>query len=140
MAYWLLKSEPESFSWDEQVACGKKGEGWWGVRNAQARNYMQEMKKGDLAFFYHSGKERRVVGVTKITKEAYHDHTADDDKWVMVDVAAVEAMPEPVTLAAIKGKPGLADMVLVRNSRLSVQPVSAKQWRAVCAMGGLKTK
>lgn len=138
MAYWLFKSEPDSFSWEEQVPCGKKGEGWWGVRNAQARNFMREMKKGDLGFFYHSNKDREIVGVVKVTKEAYPDHTADDEKWIMVDLAAVGPMPKPVSLADVKAEKTLSEMVLVKNSRLSVQPVTAKEWKKVCAMGGYK--
>jgi len=97
MAYWLLKTEPDDWSWDEQVAKGKKGEIWTGVRNAQARNFIREMKKGDLAFFYHTGGEKQVVGVVKVTKEAYQDPTTDDERWVVVDVVAVEALAKPVT-------------------------------------------
>ena len=136
MAYWLFKSEPDAFSWDQQVSVGKKGEGWWGVRNAQARNFMQDMKKGDLGFFYHSNKDREIVGVVQVTKEAYPDPTADDEKWIMVDVAAVRPMPKPVRLADVKAEPSLAEMVLVKNSRLSVQPVTAAEWKKICAMGG----
>lgn len=137
MAYWLVKSEAETWSWDQQKKAGAKGEPWTGVRNAQARNNMREMKKGDFAFFYHSGGERRIVGVVKIVKEAYQDPTTDDERWVVVDVAAVEAMPKPVTLADIKAEPKLAEMVLVKNSRLSVQPVTAVEWKQVAKMGGL---
>ena len=138
MAFWLLKSEPGDWSWDEQAARGKKGEAWTGVRNAQARNYMREMKKGDLAFFYHSGDERQVVGVVKIAKEHYPDPTTDDERWVVVDVAAVEPVVKPVTLGDIKKTAKLADMVLVKNSRLSVQPVTAAEWTLVRKMAGLK--
>lgn len=138
MPYWLLKTEPDDWSWDEQAAKGKKGEVWTGVRNAQARNFMREMKKGDLAFFYHTGGEKQVVGVVKIIKEAYQDPTTDDDRWLVVDVAAVEAVPEPVTLAAIKAEPKLSQMKLVKNARLSVQPVTAAEWKLVRKMGGLK--
>ena len=138
MKYWLVKSEPGDWSWDEQVKAGKKGEPWTGVRNAQARNCMRDMKKGDLAFFYHSGDERAVVGIVKIIKEAYQDPTTDDERWVVVDVIAVEPLENPVTLADIKAEPKLSDMVLVKNSRLSVQPVTAAQWKQVAKMGGLK--
>lgn len=138
MAYWLLKTEPDDWSWDEQVAKGKKGEIWTGVRNAQARNFIREMKKGDLAFFYHTGGEKQVVGVVKVTKEAYQDPTTDDERWLVVDVVAVEPVPEPVTLAAIKAEPKLAEMKLVKNARLSVQPVTDKEWKLVRKMGGLK--
>ncbi|WP_375203981.1 EVE domain-containing protein [Hyphococcus sp.] len=138
MAYWLLKTEPDDWSWDEQVAKGKKGEIWTGVRNAQARNFIREMKKGDLAFFYHTGGEKQVVGVVKVTKEAYQDPTSDDERWLVVDVVAVEPVPEPVTLAAIKAEPKLAEMKLVKNARLSVQPVTDKEWKLVRKMGGLK--
>jgi predicted RNA-binding protein with PUA-like domain len=138
MAYWLLKTEPDDFSWDEMVARGKKGETWTGVRNPQARNYMREIKKGDLAFFYHTGDEKRVVGIVKVLKESYPDPTADDERWLVVDVAAVEPVPNPVTLAAIKAEPKLAEMKLVKNARLSVQPVTAAEWKYVCKMGGVK--
>jgi len=138
MAYWLLKTEPEDWSWDQQVAKGKKGEVWTGVRNAQARNFMRDIKKGDLAFFYHTGGEKQAVGIVKIIKEAYQDPTTDDERWLAVDVAAVEALPKPVTLAAIKAEPKLAEMKLVKNARLSVQPVTAAEWKQVAKMGGLK--
>ncbi|MCA8888841.1 MAG: EVE domain-containing protein [Parvularculaceae bacterium] len=138
MTYWLLKTEPDDWSWDEQAARGKKGEAWTGVRNAQARNYMREMKKGDLAFFYHTGKEKQIVGVVAVTREHYPDPTTDDERWVVVDVAAVEPVKTPVTLADIKTEEKLADMVLVKNSRLSVQPVTAAQWKFVRKMAGLK--
>ncbi|MEZ5895769.1 MAG: EVE domain-containing protein [Parvularculaceae bacterium] len=138
MTYWLLKTEPDDWSWDEQAARGKKGEAWTGVRNAQARNYMREMKKGDLAFFYHTGNEKQVVGVVAVTREHYPDPTTDDERWVVIDVAAVEPVKKPVTLADIKGEEKLGDMVLVKNSRLSVQPVTAAQWKFVRKMAGLK--
>ncbi|MEX6634615.1 EVE domain-containing protein [Hyphococcus lacteus] len=138
MAYWLIKTEPDDWSWDEQIAKGKKGEPWTGVRNAQARNFIREMKKGDFAFFYHTGGEKRVVGVVKITKEAYQDPTTDDERWLVVDVVAVEDVPNPVKLADIKAEEKLSGMVLVRNSRLSVQPVTDAEWKFVRKMGGLK--
>ena len=137
MAYWLMKSEPETWSWDQQKAEGKASAEWDGVRNYQARNNMRAMKKGDLAFFYHSGGERACVGIVKIVVEAHPDSTASTDQWECVDVAAVTDLPKPMTLAEIKAEPQLKDMVLVNNSRLSVQPVTASEWRKVCALGGL---
>lgn len=136
MAFWLLKSEPSDWSWAEQVKKGAKGTAWTGVRNPQARANMRAMKKGDLAFFYHTGDEKSVVGVVKVVKEAYADPA--DEAWPLVDVAAVEALARPVTLAAVKAEPKLAQMVLVRNSRLSVQPVTETEWSSVRKMGGLK--
>jgi len=138
MAYWLMKSEPEAWSWDQQKKEGAKGAEWDGVRNFQARNNMRAMRRGDLAFFYHSGDERQAVGIVKVVKEAHPDSTDGTGQWECVDVAAVEALPQPVTLAEIKATPALKAMVLVRNSRLSVQPVTESEWRKVCAMGGLK--
>ena len=138
MAYWLMKSEPEAWSWDQQKKKGAKGAEWDGVRNFQARNNMRAMKKGDLAFFYHSGDERQAVGIVKVVKEAHPDSTDGTGQWECVDVAAVKALPQPVTLAEIKATPALKAMVLVKNSRLSVQPVTESEWRKVCAMGGLK--
>jgi len=139
MAYWLMKSEPGTWSWSDQVKKGAKGDAWTGVRNFQARANLQKMKKGDRAFFYHSGEEKAVVGIMAIVREAYPDPTdKKGEGWVVVDVKASEAAKTPVTLAAIKADPKLKDMVLVRNSRLSVQPVSADEWKLVCKMGGLK--
>ena len=137
MAYWLLKSEPDEWSWDQQKAEGRNGAEWGGVRNFQARNNMRAMTKGDLGFFYHTGDEKAVVGIVKVVKEAHPESTDPTGQWECVDVAAVSALPQPVTLAEIKAEPKLKSMVLVRNSRLSVQPVSAAEWRKVCAMGGL---
>ncbi len=137
MAYWLMKSEPEAWSWAEQKKEGAKGAEWDGVRNFQARNNMRAMKKGDLAFFYHSGDEKRAVGIVKVVKEAHPDSTDSTGQWECVDVAAVAELPNPVTLAAIKANPKLASMVLVRNSRLSVQPVTAQEWSIICKMAGL---
>jgi len=137
MAYWLLKSEPDEWSWDQQKAEGRNGAEWGGVRNFQARNNMRKMSKGDLGFFYHTGDEKRVVGIVKVVKEAHPESTDPTGQWECVDVAAVSALPRPVTLAEIKAEPKLKSMVLVRNSRLSVQPVSAAELRKVCAMGGL---
>jgi len=138
MAYWLMKSEPEAWSWDQQKKEGPKGAEWDGVRNFQARNNMRAMRRGDLAFFYHSGDERQAVGIVKVVKEAHPDSTDGTGQWECVDVAAVKALPQPVALAEIKATPALKAMVLVRNSRLSVQPVTESEWRKVCALGGLK--
>jgi predicted RNA-binding protein with PUA-like domain len=137
MAYWLLKSEADTWSWDQQKAEGRKGAEWGGVRNFQARNNMRAMTNGDFGFFYHTGDEKRVVGIVKVVKEAHPESTDPTGQWECVDVAAVSALPRPVTLAEIKAEAKLKSMVLVRNSRLSVQPVSAAEWRKVCAMGGL---
>ena len=137
MAYWLLKSEPDEWSWDQQKAEGRKGAEWGGVRNFQARNNMRKMSKGDLGFFYHTGEEKSVVGIVKVVKEAHTESTDPTGQWECVDVAAVSALPRPVTLAEIKAEPKLKSMVLVRNPRLSVQPVSEAEWRKVCAMGGV---
>lgn len=138
--YWLLKSEPDSFSWTQQKERGAKGEPWTGVRNFLARNNMKAMRLGDLAFFYHSNEGKEVVGIVKVIALAHPDPTDDTGNWQCVDVEAVCDMPAPVTLDAIKASSRLADMVLVRTSRLSVQPVSAKEWAEVCRMGGLDPK
>jgi len=137
MAYWLMKSEPDAFSWDNLVSRGANGEGWDGVRNYQARNNMRAMKTGDLGFFYHSNEGLEVVGILEVIALAHPDRTDDTGKWECVDVKAVAPMPKPVTLDAIRANPKLAKMVLVNNSRLSVQPVSADEWAEVCRMGGL---
>ncbi|MCV6594244.1 MAG: EVE domain-containing protein [Silicimonas sp.] len=137
MAYWLFKSEPSTWSWDDQVAKGAAGEEWDGVRNYQARNVMREMKLGDLGFFYHSQKDKEVVGIVEVIAEAHPDSTTDDPRWECVDIKAVQPVPEPVTLAAIKAEPKLAEMVLVKNTRLSVQPVRDDEWALICKMGGL---
>ncbi len=139
MAYWLLKTEPEEFSWNDQVKRGAKGETWSGVRNFTAGRHLQEMKKGDKFFFYHTGDEKQVVGIGEIIRDAYPDPTAKkDEPWVAVTTRAAEPLPKPVTLAAIKAEPKLKDMALVKYSRLSVQPVTAEEWKIVCKMGGLK--
>ena len=137
MAYWLFKSEPETWSWAMQVKTGKAGQEWDGVRNFTARNAMRAMKKGDRGFFYHSGAEKAVVGIVAVVSEAHPDSTDTEGKWDCVDIAAVEALPRPVTLAAIKADKALANMALVKLSRLSVQPVTAAEWQRVCTMGGL---
>jgi predicted RNA-binding protein with PUA-like domain len=138
MAYWLMKTEPDEFSWDDQVKRGAKGEPWSGVRNFTARRHMKTMKKGEQAFFYHTGDEKQVVGIVEVVRESYADPTDDKGIFVVVDVKAVKPLPKPVTLAAVKAAPRLKDMALVKYSRLSVQPVSAQEWKTVCAMGGLK--
>ena len=137
MAYWLFKSEPETWSWDDQVKKGKAGQEWDGVRNFAARNFMRAMKKGDRGFFYHSGDEKAVVGIVEVVGEAHPDSTDKEGKWDCVDIAAVRPLPEPVTLAAIKADKALAEMALVKNSRLSVQPVTDAEWQRVCTLGGL---
>jgi predicted RNA-binding protein with PUA-like domain len=136
MAYWLFKSEPETWSWDDQVAKGAAGQEWDGVRNFQARNNMVAMKKGDLGFFYHSGAAREIVGVVEVIAEAHPDSTADDARWTCVDLRAVAPFAKPVTLEAIKADERLAEMVLAKNSRLSVQPVRDDEWTVICAEGG----
>jgi predicted RNA-binding protein with PUA-like domain len=133
--HWLVKSEPDDWSWEEQVAKGKAGAEWTGIRNFSARNHMRAMKKGEQAFFYHTGEERAIVGIVKVIVEAHPDST--DRAWEAVDVAAVRKLPRPVTLEQIKKDKRLAGMALVRISRLSVQPVSEAEWRIICRMGGL---
>ncbi len=135
MAYWLVKSEPETWSWAQQKKEGRKGAEWTGVRNFQARSNMRKMKRGDLAFFYHTGEEKAVVGIVMVVKEAHPDSTDPSGQWDCVDVAALADLPRPVMLTEIKTK--LKDMALARNPRLSVQPVSEADWRKVCALGGL---
>ena len=139
MAYWLLKSEPDAWSWDQQAAKGAKGDAWTGVRNHIARRNLMQMKKGDRAFFYHTGDEKQAVGIVEVIREHHPDPTAEaGEPWVVVDVKAVEPLPRPVTLAAIKADPKLKNMVLVKQSRLSVQPVTSEEWTAVRRMAGLK--
>jgi len=137
MAYWLFKSEPSVWSGDDQRAKGEQGEEWDGVRNYQARNFMREMALGDLGFFYHSQSEKAVVGIVEVCAEAHPDSTTDDDRWDCVDIKAVRPLVQPVTLAMVKADPALSAMKLVTSSRLSVQPVTAKEWEIVCKMGGL---
>jgi predicted RNA-binding protein with PUA-like domain len=137
-AYWLMKSEPDAFSWDDLVKKGKKGEPWSGVRNFTARNNMKEMKLGDLCFFYHSNIGLEVVGICEVMALAHQDPTDDTGKWQCVDVKAVEPMPKPVTLVEVKANPKLDKMALVKSFRLSVQPVTEAEWAEVCRMGGLK--
>ena len=139
-AYWLFKSESDVFSWQNLKARGKAGEAWDGVRNYQARNNMRAMQLGDLGFFYHSGDEREVVGILEVSALAHPDPKDDTGTWQCVDVRALNALPKPVTLAAVKDNLKLSKMMLVVNSRLSVQPVTAAEWREVCRMGGLDAK
>ncbi len=137
MRHWLFKSEPSTWSWDDQVAKGDDGEEWDGVRNYQARNFMREMKIGDLGFFYHSQTEKAVVGIVEVCAEAHPDSTTEDERWECVDIKAIEGVATPVTLEMIKVEPRLSEMVLVKNSRLSVQPVTEDEWRVIRAMAGL---
>ncbi|WP_204112623.1 EVE domain-containing protein [Shimia biformata] len=139
MRYWLFKSEPSTWSWDNQVAKGDAGEEWDGVRNYQARNFMRDMAVGDRGFFYHSQKEKAVVGIVEVIAEAHPDSTTDDERWECVDIKAVAPIPNPVTLDMIKADPRLAEMVLVKNSRLSVQPVTESEWQVICTLGGVDT-
>ena len=136
MQYWLFKSEPNAWSWEDQLAKGEAGEEWDGVRNYQARNNMRLMELGDLGFFYHSVNEKKIVGVVEVCKLAHPDSTTDDSRWECVDIKAVGGFPAPVSLQDCKDDPRLAEMVLVNNSRLSVQPVTAEEWRIVCELGG----
>ena len=137
MAYWLLKTEPDSYSWDDQVKKGAKGDAWTGVRNFRAREHLNAMKKGDLAFFYHTGDEKQVVGVVEIIREAYPDPTDKEGVFKAVDLKAVKPLKQSVTLAAVKADKRLKDMVLAKQPRLSVQPVTAEEWKIVSKMGGL---
>jgi predicted RNA-binding protein with PUA-like domain len=137
MRYWLFKSEPSTWGWQDQLAKGDAGEEWDGVRNYQARNFMREMALGDRGFFYHSQSEKAVVGTVEVIATAHPDSKSDDPRWECVDIKAVASAKTPVTLDTIKSDPRLADMVLVRNSRLSVQPVTAEEWRIICDMAGL---
>ena len=136
MAYWLFKSEPDVFSFDMLKKKGKKGEQWDGVRNYQARNHMRAMRIGDLGFFYHSNQGKEMVGIVEVIALAHPDSKADDPRWECVDIRAVRPLPRPVTLAECKEAPQLKDMVLVNNSRLSVQPVTAGEWAAILEMAG----
>ena len=138
MAYWLMKTEPEEFSWDDQVKRGAKGEPWTGVRNFTARGNLKAMKKGEHAFFYHTGDEKQVVGIVEIIREAYKDPTDEKGVFYAVDTRAVKPFPKPVTLATVKADGKLKTMVLAREPRLSVQPVTDEQWKQICRMGGVK--
>jgi predicted RNA-binding protein with PUA-like domain len=136
MAHWLFKSEPGTWSWDDQVKAGRKGTEWDGVRNYQARNVMREMTVGDRGFFYHSGEAKEIVGIVEVAKAIHPDSTDDSGTWECVDVRAVKALPRPVPLADVKAHPALAEMALVKNSRLSVQPVTDAEWQVVLDLAG----
>ncbi|MPZ57169.1 MAG: EVE domain-containing protein [Rhizobiales bacterium] len=138
MAYWLVKSEPGSWSWEQQVKSGAKGEAWTGVRNHTAKQSLEKMKKGDRVFFYHSGVGKEIVGIAEVVREHYPDPTDKTGTFVVVDLTAVAPLPKPVTLADVKVEPKLKEMALVKFSRLSVQPVTADEWKLVCRMGGMK--
>ncbi len=139
MAHWLVKSEPEVWSWQQQVEAGAKGTYWNGVRNHSAKLNLMAMRKGEQAFFYHSNEGKEVVGVVEVIRENYPDPTAEPGSpWVVVDFKAVKPLKKPVTLAAVKAEPRLARMSLVTSMRLSVQPVTDEEWQVVCAMGGLR--
>ncbi|MDG1118762.1 MAG: EVE domain-containing protein [Flavimaricola sp.] len=135
MARWLFKSEPDVWGWDAQVAKGPEGEEWGGVRNYQARNNMRAMQLGDLGFFYHSRSGLEIVGIVEVCALSHPDSTTDDPRWDCVDIRAVRALKRPVSLEEIKAEPRLADMVLVKNSRLSVQPVTDAEWAVICELG-----
>ncbi len=137
MRYWLFKSEPDVFGWDDLVATGAKGEEWDGVRNYQARNNMREMKIGDRGLFYHSNIGKEVVGIVEVCAEAHHDSSTEDPRWECVDIRAVAPVKTPVTLDQAKAEPRLKDMILVNNSRLSVQPVSEAEWAVVMELAGM---
>jgi predicted RNA-binding protein with PUA-like domain len=137
MAHWLYKSEPSVWSWDQQVAEGPKGTFWNGVRNHVAKQNLMAMRSGERGFFYHSNEGKAVVGIVEVIKEYYPDHTDESGKFGMVDIKAVKPLPKPVTLDEIKKEPALKDMILVNNSRLSVQPVTDEEWAIICRMGGL---
>ena len=134
--YWLIKSEPDAFSWDQQVR--NQVEPWTGVRNHLAKNHLKAMQRGDLAFFYHSNTGREIVGIVEVVRTAYPDPTAREGDWVCVDMRARQPMPRPITLAAIKSDPRFETLALVRLSRLSVAPVSPEHWVQLCEMGGMR--
>ncbi|MBW0158277.1 EVE domain-containing protein [Sedimentimonas flavescens] len=137
MAYWLFKSEPNKFSWDDLVAKGDAGEEWDGVRNYLARNNMRAMKVGDRGFFYHSNVGKEVVGIAEVCAESHPDSTSDDPRWDCVDIRAVKPLARAVTLADVKNDPRLSQMALVTSMRLSVQPVTEEEWKIVCELGGI---
>lgn len=138
MAFWLLKTEPETWSWEMQLKRGAKGEVWSGVRSHMAKNNLLNMKKGERAFFYHSGRTKEIVGIVEITREPYQDPTDGTEKFVAVTVKAESPLKQPVTLSQIKAEPRLQAMILVKNTRLSVQPVTLEEWKLVCALGGIR--
>jgi predicted RNA-binding protein with PUA-like domain len=135
MNYWLFKSEPSTWSWDQQVKAGAKGTFWSGVRNHLAKQNMMKMKKGDLGFFYHSNEGKEIVGIVEVIREFYPDHTDETGKFGMVDVKAVQPLKKFVTLADVKATPALATMSLITSARLSVQPVTEKEWKIICELG-----
>ena len=137
MNRWLFKSEPDTWGWDHQVARGDLGEEWHGVRNYQARNNMRAMRKGDQGFFYHSNIGKAIVGIVEVVRESAPDSTTDDPRWDCVMIRALRPLARPVTLEDCKAHPDLAQMVLVNNSRLSVQPVTEAEWQIICALGGV---
>jgi predicted RNA-binding protein with PUA-like domain len=138
MAYWLFKTEPETFSWEMQKKRGAKGEPWSGVRNFAAAKHMKAMKKGDLGFFYHTGEEKQIVGIVEVIAEYKPDPTDETGKFGLVDVKAVKDVPKPITLATVKSDAKLKDMVLAREPRLSVQPVTDSEWKHISKLGGVK--
>jgi predicted RNA-binding protein with PUA-like domain len=138
MAYWLMKSEPDSWSWEQQVKKGAKGEAWTGVRNHTAKQNLMKMKVGDRGFFYHSNEGKEIVGIVEVIREHFPDPTDESKKFVAVTIKAVAPLPTPVTLERIKSEPKLKEMALIKFSRLSVQPVTAAEWNLVCKMGGVK--
>jgi len=137
MAFWLFKSEPSTWSWQDQTAKGAAGEAWDGVRNYQARNFMRQMQIGDRGFFYHSQGEKSIIGLVEVIQAARQDPTTDDPKWQCVTIKALQALPSAVSLHQIKALPALAEMMLVRNPRLSVQPVRVEEWRIILEISGL---
>ena len=138
MEYWLMKSEPSTWSWEQQVKVGSKGEGWDGVRNYQASNNMKKMKKGDLCFFYHSVKERDIIGIVKVKNEYHPDPTDTSERFGMVTVVAVKPLKNRVNLDQIKEDKRLSHLALVKQSRLSVMPIDVKSWKIICNLGGIK--
>lgn len=138
MNYWLMKSEPNTWSWDNQLKAGSKGEGWDGVRNYQASNNMKKMKKGDLIFFYHSVKEKDIVGIVKVIKKYHPDPTDESNRFGMVRVSSVKSLKNRVNLSQIKSDNRLNHLALVKQSRLSVMPIDKKSWSIICNMGGIK--
>ena len=137
MRYWLVKSEPDVFSFSDQLALGPQGEEWHGIRNYQARNNMRQMVPGDRALFYHSNIGKEIVGVAEVISLSHPDSTTEDPRWDCVDMRALFALPHPVTLLACKAEPRLAEMALVKNTRLSVQPVTAAEWAVVFELAGM---
>jgi predicted RNA-binding protein with PUA-like domain len=137
MNYWLFKSEPSAWSWEKQMAAGTKGTHWNGVRNHLAKQQMMAMKRGDLGFFYHSNEGKEIVGIVEVIREYYLDDTDPTGAFVMVDVRAIKTLKKPVTLADVKATPALSKMSLVTSARLSVQPVTKKEWDVICKMGGI---